>query len=146
MKIESVEPKPSIGTHLSKSPRASGKGGEFHQVLRETMSQESMQPVAKVSPSMPLKMPVTMNCEQVALERVEQSLNNLESYQAMLGDPKVNMREMEPFVGQLKQDAGQLGQLSEQFRDDEGIKPIMNDVVDVISKEIGRYERGDYID
>jgi hypothetical protein len=77
---------------------------------------------------------------------MQRSIDHLEQYKDMLADPNANLRSMAPTVNKLKKDVNQLGQLMDGMTSEEQIQPLMNDTVELISREIARFEQGEYVD
>ena len=73
-------------------------------------------------------------------------LDALERYQHLLGDPNVNLRGLQANINQLKAQIDTLQPMLQNMPREDGLQQLLNETLIVASKEIGRFEKGDYVD
>ena len=83
---------------------------------------------------------------QEALTKVQGMLDALERYQHLLGDPNVNLRGLQANINQLKAQIDTLQPMLQNMPREDGLQQLLNETLIVASKEIGRFEKGDYVD
>jgi hypothetical protein len=75
----------------------------------------------------------------------ERMLNALEQYQTRLGDPKTDLRAVDPALGQLKEEIAVLQPLVDQAPEQDPMKQIAQEALLIAAKEVARFEQGEYI-
>ena len=78
--------------------------------------------------------------------RTERVIDSIEKYRQLLADPGVSLRSMTPAMRQLKGDLAALEPMLANMAEDDPLKPLINEATILASKEIARFDRGDYID
>ena len=73
-------------------------------------------------------------------------LDSLENYQRMLGDPSVNLKQVQPMVDQMKAVADETAPLAEKMSEDDKVREVIEEALIQINKKIARFERGEYVD
>lgn len=146
MKINPLEHTPSTDAQSKAGSKKTGQGESFSQVLNETINQNTGSVDRTVASNIAPSMPVSIDEHYQGVESMQRSFDHLDQYRTMLGDPKVSLRSMETTVNKLKKDANQLGQLLDNTKSDEQIKSLMSDTFELITREISRFEQGDYVD
>jgi len=79
------------------------------------------------------------------VEATERTLNLLEEYRRALGNPRVTLREIDPLVRSLAEEARGLNRRLEDLSPSDPLKKIMTEVGILSSVEIGKFNRGDYV-
>lgn len=91
-------------------------------------------------------MDIPITGEATVIDRVGSALDNLEQYQRMLGEMHTSLRSMEATVHRMKTDSANLESLLGSIPEDDAAKPIMQDTLMLVAKEIAHFEQGDYVD
>ena len=78
--------------------------------------------------------------------RTERVMDSMERYCQLLADPGVSLRSMSPAMRQLKGDVASLEPMLSNMAEDDPLKPLATEATILASKEIARFDRGDYID
>ena len=148
MKINPLGNQPLVKTQGTSDPKT-GNAPSFSEVLGNTLQNSPGQAVAgtgNVVGSMLHGINPVMDMKQDLFSRIDQVLNGLENYQILLGDGRVSLKDMAGAIDQLKKDARGMAAIMENLGDDEPMKPLINEALVMVSKEVSRFESGDYID
>ena len=78
--------------------------------------------------------------------RLGRLLDNLEQYQQLLGDRHVSLKAVAPAVDRLKGDMTDLTAMLDHVGGDHPLKPLLNEALVIATKEVSRFESGDYVD
>lgn len=122
------------------------KSSAFAEVLQKTVEPN---PSANqvVQPAMQSVMrPILTAAFDEAYLATDRMLDAMERYQHLLSDTKVGLRTVEPAVQQLKKEVTALTPLLEQIPADNPIKRIAQEALITASKEIARFDGGEYVD
>ena len=145
MKINPMEHTLSTDAQSKTDSKKTVQGESFSQVLNGTINENAGSVNRTVAPNMAPSIPVSIDSHYQGIESIQRSFDHLEQYQIMLGDPKISLRSMETTVNKLKKDANQLGQLLDNTKSNEQIKSLMGDTLELITREISRFEQGVYV-
>ncbi len=122
---------------------------DFSKVLQDTVqkSSGSSHDGGQVSrPSLsPFigKPPVSKNPDVIAADGL---LDALEKYQALLGDPDVSLKAVEPSLEKMRSVSESVEPWMAQLPDGDPVKKVIGEALVHISKEIVRFKGGLYID
>lgn len=83
---------------------------------------------------------------QETVTKVQGMLDALEHYQNLLVDPNVNLRSLQANITQLKVQIDTLQPMLQNMPREDALQQLLNETLIVASKEIGRFEKGDYVD
>ncbi len=106
----------------------------------ETVAESTLQPIQSIN------RPDLIFSTEAAPQSTELMLDTLTRYQQLLANPATNLREIEPVVAQMKNEISVLSPLAEQLPEGDQMKQIATDTLVLASKEIARFENGDYVD
>jgi hypothetical protein len=146
MKINPLGPTQSPDAQSKVGSNKAGQSESFSQVLKETVNEKADDVNQVAAAEMIPSLPISIDSDYQYIESMQRSIDHLEQYKDMLADPNANLRSMAPTVNKLKKDVNQLGQLMDGMTSEEQIQPLMNDTVELISREIARFEQGEYVD
>ncbi|MBW2567979.1 MAG: hypothetical protein JRD93_00205 [Deltaproteobacteria bacterium] len=126
-------------------------GNKFEDILQQTINKSSssenqimmLPPVQNISN---IRFDIISNIDKAQnIERVEKFLDVLENYQKKLEDPSVKLKEMHPFVANMKNQADNMLPLLNSLPDEDGIKDILNRALVTSTVEAIKFNKGDYI-
>lgn len=150
MKIDSNDPiVKSLNPEPATRPRPDG-GGEFDKILKETIQET---PGAAAGPSQtafvnPLAgmtlTPQGSSDPKLAIERIENMIDMLDSYRQKLADPQLNLKQMDAIIRDIARENDSLASFADTLPDDE-IKRILNHTMVTASLEVTKFYRGDYL-
>jgi hypothetical protein len=125
--------------------------GGFEQVLEKAMSPQSGQTQA-TSALPPLQclsnvgfvVPTAAERSQT-VQRIDDLLNVIETYQAKMADPRVSLKETYPLVEQMEKKTAELAPVAEALPAGDKLKEILNRVLVASTVEVIKFNRGDYL-
>lgn len=119
---------------------------EFKTVFDQTV--KTAQPVYQTVSPTPVQpaMPPTMGIYSPAHLASERVLDAMERYQQVLGDAQANLRDVSPTIDKMKQEIKETEQLMNEMPEGHPLKQIIDETLIVASKEVVRFESGDYVD
>ena len=125
-------------------------GDDFKKVLKQTAGVEGASSARDVKPSSGLKpasaIPMRIDKRMDSMAGIKLTLDHLERYRHLLSDTNANLRALEPTVRQLKSDIGNLEAMMDSPDVDEPAKAVISEALMVVSKEVLRFEQGEYVD
>ncbi len=129
-------------------PQKVDPNSSFAHVLDKTVQDTRTDRTASNQPVQPaVKPPLVTECNQTtdAGMAVQQGLGVLERYQQLLIDPQASLRSMQPMMQQMKKEAAELEPVMEAMPEGHPIKQVLKETLILISKEIARYNLGQYV-
>jgi hypothetical protein len=144
------------------SPKSDTKArGEFAALLDEALELQGEGP-AKLShppPTFPQLNDVapTLRTEAAApsqaltplqkegVERAERAINLLEEYAERLGQPQTSLKELQPSLAALEQEAKGLAEVADRLDPDDQLHGIVQEVLMRVAAESVKFNRGDYL-
>jgi hypothetical protein len=149
MKINPLNQTEPVIRTVAAGLKSSGDQKNFNEIFEQKVGETYDAPTTPHGhifslrgPSMQL--PITP--DDMAMGSINCALNHLEHYQQMLGDHRSSLRSMESTVNRMKQDAANLESVLNTLPEDEAAKPIMQETLMLVVKEIARFEQGNYVD
>ena len=101
---------------------------------------------AFVNPLNNLKMDISAGFDpNDAIDRTENLIGLLDQYRHKLADPSATLKQIDPIVREIDQEAEILTLVLDTLPDNEGIKRIINETLVTASTEVTKFYRGDYI-
>lgn len=82
----------------------------------------------------------------VEFEAVQRLLDQLESYQQLLADPDANLKTIFPVVGQMEKQAENSKMLVDQLPENNPLRMILEESLEYVHQEVGRFNAGYYVD
>lgn len=122
------------------------QGPAFADVLKNTVGSRPAEQVSGLSPIKPVIPPMVTDPGEALFRSTERALNTLERYQQQLADPGVDLRGIDPTVQQMKKQMNAMQPLMDRVMEDGQIKKIAEEALQIISKEMARYDSGAYVD
>ncbi len=144
-----IDPTDKLNRGIGSSPMKSNEapqGPAFADVLKKTAGGNASEQVARVSGVRPVMRPMVTDPGKEIYRSTEQMLNTLERYQNMLADPHVDLRSIAPTVQQIKKQIDAMSPLMNQDIVGGQIKQVAQEALQIVSKEIARYDGGVYVD
>ena len=80
-----------------------------------------------------------------ALDRSENLIGLLDQYCQKLADPAATLKQIDPIIREIRQEAEHLTPFLDALPGNDGLKGIVNDILVTASTEITKFYRGDYI-
>jgi hypothetical protein len=146
-KIHALSPLP-ITKSLTGKPNAA-RGTDFADVLDKSVKMTPSQTV--IHQQQPNR--VTGLCADLqgstqmnALASAHRMLDAMERYQHFLADWRVNPREMEPAIEQMKMETDLMQSAMEKLPQTSALRDILDETLMLATKEIARFDQGDYVD
>jgi hypothetical protein len=149
MKINPCNQTQPLVNKIAAGSKGAAKANSFNQIFEETVGQKKTASVSNqpmISFLRGPSMDIPISGEAAVIDSIGSVLDNLEQYQQMLGDTHTSLRAMETTVNRMKEDADSLESLLAGLPEDDTAKPIMEDTLMLVAKEIARFEQGDYVD
>jgi hypothetical protein len=122
----------------------------FKDVLDETVKghKPTEKPVvcSSIQPSlssMPVS-PVVFGRPDIALQRTEDLMGLLSQFRDQLANPAVTLKEIAPLVDEMERNQLHLKGVADSIGKEEGLKPIVDEILVVAAKEILRFRGGEY--
>ena len=151
MKINSTEPlhPGAVSPPSTKPSEQKQDGPSFANTLQKSMDAE---PTARTLHSV---MGGPGICSSVVPEQQQPSenlaiaenvLDAMQRYCEQLADPAVNLRKLASQLDRLEAVAGKAGAVSDMMSERDPVKPIIDDAVAEIRREIDRFNSGLYVD
>ena len=135
----------SVTTPIKRQSNANAET-PFSNILGQVAKTAETATKSVLQPVQPIHRSNMIFSSDAAPQSTEQMLDALTRYQQLLANPAKNLREMEPVVEQMKKEISVLSPLTEQLLEGDQMKQIATDALVLASKEIARFENGDYID
>ena len=80
-----------------------------------------------------------------AIDRTENLIGLLDQYRHKLADPSATLKQIDPIVQEIDQEAKNLTLVLGTLPDNEGIKRLLNETLVTASMEVTKFYRGDYV-
>ena len=153
MKIVDTEfVKHSVGTKPG-GKTGPEKGDAFQKVLHDTIEKSHGNPLSpstrQVTTTVPIH-PVQLNNHwakdsDYAVERVDQFIGLLETYQHKLSQPGATLKDLDRMIADISLEKDRLTPLMNSLEPDNGLRQILNEALVTASREIFKFQRGDYV-
>ena len=150
-----IDPDKSITsfTDLKKSHRAEGQNGnDFDRLFNKLVGDTTTEPsglgtttlISDIRPSQ-FDNPSTPDASGV-VERVQQLLDIMETYQQKLIGGRTTLKEIEPLMNTMAGQGESLAEVSKKIENEDELKSIVNQSLTLVSVEMARFKNGDYND
>ena len=134
--------------------KKSEKSGDvkFDAILKETMESRSeiacehARTEAVATLSRVQLNPLSSKTAGRVIEQTEKLLDTMDGYVQKLNDPSVSLKEIYPLVQAMEAENDRIDPILHSLCDTDGLKDILKEVLITSSKEIIKFNRGDYID
>ena len=143
----------------STGPKPSGKPGQdkadaFQKVLHETIEKSSkdhlkpsIRPIAATMPLHPARFSGRLATEaNVTFERIDRFVDMLEAYQHKLTEPAASLKDMDLMLAELSLEKDRLTHVLNTLDPQDGLRDILNEALVTASREIFKFQRGDYLE
>ncbi|MFZ1983549.1 MAG: hypothetical protein WAU91_03995 [Desulfatitalea sp.] len=127
-------------------PKGGAPATSFADLLAQTTHVASPKQVAAPPTIQPVVRPAVTTPSDEVYRSAEKMLDTMASYQHLLADSQVSLRAVEPAVRQLKKEVVSLEPLLANLDEASPVAQIAREVLISASKEIARFEEGDYVD
>lgn len=141
-KSQPIGPKPAEKTGPGNAP------AEFSQVLQKTEQTISRNSVTHPSLSAPIRPMAFAAPPETAFKAARQTgeiLDTLEAYQKLLAKPSTSLRNMQPVVEQLGQEADRMAASMNHLPQGHALREIMKETLIQVHQELERFNQGMYI-
>jgi hypothetical protein len=146
MKINPVEPRQPVDPSGNNLSGNNGTQGPFAQIFEKALTDDTTIS-ATIEPSgIKPSIPVSVNDDYQMVDRMEKSLDHLERYCKLLGDPKVGIKALAEMTDRLRQDALDFGRMAHRIDTNSDIQPLIRETRVLLTKEIARFEQGGYLE
>jgi len=123
----------------------------FQHIFQETIdtSSESGEPAMTLPPIQNIaniqfdSIPAMSRAQNI--EKVEQFLNVLDSYNGKLGDPTATLKDMYPLVTEMENETEKIVPFLNSLSDTDELKDILNRAAVMATVEAIKFNRGDYL-
>lgn len=146
MKINPVEPYQPVDPPQNGSSRNNRTSRSFAQVLEKTLTDNTTISTPSEPSGIKPSIPVSVKGDYQLIDRMEKSLDHLERYCRLLGDPKAGMHALSEMTDHLRQDVLDLGRMADCIDTNNDIQPLIRETRMVLTKEIARFEQGGYLE
>ena len=151
MKIQNNEQ--IVQTYLPE-PKAKAQqkvGNEFGSIFKKAVENIPKETVTAkqtmfVTPMKGLQptSPAQLN-HSFTLRNIEEMLNLLDQYRDKLADPRVTLKQIDPYIMKLNRGMETLAPIFDKLPTGDGLRNILNQTMVTMSLEISKFYRGDYI-
>lgn len=76
----------------------------------------------------------------------DELLDSLERYQCELKDPESNLRQIQPIVARMQEQAAGISPLLDQLSQTHPLRSILQDALTLVSGEVAKFNSGHYVD
>ena len=133
----------------TKAQQSSGK--EFGAIFKETVENNKKTTVAPMQTT--FVTPLTglqptssaASNHQFMAHNIEQMINLLDRYRDKLADPRMSLKQIDPYIMEMSRDMETLAPVLDSLPADDGLRNVLNQTMVTISLEISKFYRGDYI-
>ena len=80
-----------------------------------------------------------------AIDRIENMIDLLDRYRHMLADSRLNLKQLDPIIGEIARENDNLTLLADSLPDDDNLKNIIDHTMVTASLEVSKFYRGDYL-
>ena len=134
----------SIPAGGSRSGQAANGGGDFQQVLESHMHTAVAVDAPSALAGVSAPPPIDPALKVSALELCDRAINQLESYQQVLGNLSIKAADLEPHVSALEERVIGLLELKEQLPAGDPLAQVLDRVSTSCYLETVKFRRGDY--
>ena len=117
----------------------------FSDILNKT-AQAAAPSQVMASPMIQPMMIAPLASPNEVYQRTERMLDAMANYQSLLGNPKTNLREIEPAVAQLKEESLFLEPLLRGIDEKDAVAQVAREALIIANKEIIRFDGGGYVE
>jgi hypothetical protein len=79
------------------------------------------------------------------VDRIDRLVDRLENYRFKLSDPQASLKSIQPLLKDIAASSEKLAPKLEQLDEEDPLKDILNRSLVMVSLEIARFNRGDYL-
>ena len=133
---------PNSGT----KPKSSAPATSFADLLSQTAQAASPKQVSVPPTIQPVVRPAMISPSDEVYRSAERMLDTMARYQHLLADSQASLRHVEPTVRQLQKEVASMEPLLADLDEANPITQIAREVLITASKEIARFEEGNYVD
>lgn len=146
---------PPVGEIAGKNAPGKGKKaveGEFGKVFEKTLetTETGKAQIAQIPKSgtlSPLQYEQTQALQKKELfQRVENLIDTLDQYREKLADPGASLKEIDPILQDLMDQKDALAPDMGALKDEDGLKPVLNQALVTVSLEVTKFKSGYYVD
>ena len=83
--------------------------------------------------------------QREGVERAERAISLLEEYAERLGQPGLKLKELQPSLTALEQEAKSLAEVADRLEPDDELHGIVQEVLMRVAAESVKFNRGDYL-
>lgn len=131
-----------VGT---KGTKHTGNVEDFQKVL-ERISGKNVNETQIIPPkSLSLNLSQDRPFNSLIYNGIDRVLNGLEKYQHLISNTHASLKAIHPTIQQIKNEVDDLKQVLEGLDDTDPIRAILSESLLVASKEIIKYEQGEYV-
>lgn len=148
MKIDNSDNSQQIGPKPAEKTGPRIGQSEFAQVLQKTVQTERGNSVTQTSMTSPLRQVDLSTRPETAVMAARQTgeiLDTLETYQQLLSNPSTNLRNIQPVLEQLEQEANSMATSMNYLPQGHELREIMHETLIQVNQEIERFNQGVYI-
>ncbi len=124
---------------------------EFGRILKETVANTQRQDGKARQPSFanPLAS-IRLTAQDLpvpksAIDRIENMIDLLDRYRHKLADPQMNLKQLDPIIGEIARENDHLAVLADSLPDNDELKDILDRTMVTASLEVTKFYRGDYL-
>lgn len=159
-KIDQLHPG-QIGQPQQEPKPGSKTGGDFAKLLDEalglqgqstaeiTAATQAIPGLESVTPKSKVAAPDAAQglnpLQQEGVERAERALALLEQYAERLGQADLSLKELQPSLAALEQEAKGLAEVADRLEPDDNLHGIVQEVLMRVAAESVKFNRGDYL-
>ena len=129
----------------------SDREDEFGRILKETVA-NTQKPNAEprqtafVNPLSSIRLTTQGSPVPTStIDRIENMIDLLDHYRHKLADPQMNLRQLDPIIGEIVRENDNLALLAESLSDNDELKKILDRTMVTASLEVTKFYRGDYL-
>ena len=137
-----------IGPKPAEKTGPGNAAAEFSQVLQKTEQTIDRNRVTHPSLSAPIRPVAFAAPPETAFKAARQTgeiLDTLEAYQQLLAKPSTSLRNMQPVVEQLGQEADRMAASMNHLPQGHALREIMKETLNQVHQELERFNQGMYI-
>lgn len=79
------------------------------------------------------------------IDRIENMIDLLDRYRHNLADSRMNLKQLDPIIGEIARENDNLAVLADTLRDNDDLKNILDRTMVTASLEVTKFYRGDYL-
>ena len=131
---------------VRKNRSVSGEGTQpFANVLDKSIGATSTERVQSTAAIQPVIRPIMEVPVEHIFTHTDRMIDAMESYQQLLSDSTIALRDVEPAIQQMKSEFRSLEDLVDETPDAHPMKQIASETLLTAAKEIARFEGGAYV-